>query len=91
MNKGKEMLKPDQLTINNIRKELEIISQEMLGIIKKYDLTAMSQLDVIEMARKNITEKKDYIRFLELSLEGRIYGEAAAAIEKMEAEQQTTH
>ena len=85
------MLKSDQLTINNIRKELEIISQEMLGIIKKYDLTAMSQLDVIDMARKNITEKKDYIRFLELSLEGRIYGEAAAAIEKMETEQQTTH
>ena len=91
MNKGKEMLKPDQLTINNIRKELEIISQEMLEIIKKYDLTAMSQLDVIDMARENITEKNDYIRFLELSLEGRIYGEAAAAIEKRENVQQTTH
>lgn len=80
------MLKPDELTINNIRKELETISEEMLGLIKKYNLTAASQLDVVDMARKNITAREDYIRFLELSLEGRIYGEAAAAIEKMEME-----
>ena len=76
------MLKTNQLNINNIRKELEIISQEMLVLIKKYELTATSQLDVIEMAREKINNKNDYIRFLELSLEGRIYGEAAAAIEK---------
>ncbi len=75
------MLKANQLNINNIRKELEIISQDMLALIKKYDLTATSQLDVIEMAREKINDKNDYIRFLELSLEGRIYGEAAAAIE----------
>ena len=81
-----EMLRSDQLTINNIRKELEVISDEMLKLIKKYNLSATSQLDVVEMARKKITESKDYIRFLELSLEGRIYGEAAAAIEKLETE-----
>jgi len=75
------MLKANQLNISNIRKELEIISQEMLVLIKKYELTATSQLDVIEMAREKINDKNDYIRFLELSLEGRIYGEAATAIE----------
>ena len=87
------MLRSDQMTITNIRKELETISQEMLELIKKYQLTASSQLDVVEMARENITDKDDYIRFLELSLEGRIYGEAAAAIEKATAaaEEQTSH
>ena len=87
------MLKSNELTINNIRKELEIISQEMILLIKKYHLSATSQLEVIEMARDNISDKQDYIRFLELSLEGRIYGEAAAAIEKQENEpgNKTTH
>ncbi len=75
------MLNLQELTISNIQKELEVISQEMLVLIKKYDLSATSQLDIIDMARKNITDQQDYIRFLELSLEGRIYGEAAAAIE----------
>ena len=45
------------------------------------------------MARQNITDQNDYIRFLELSLEGRIYGEAASALEKatMDAKDQKTH
>lgn len=85
------MLKADQLSINNIRKELEIISQEMLALIQKYQLSATSQLDVIEMARAKISNKDDYIRFLELSLEGRIYGEAAAAIENKEKQSQHLH
>lgn len=76
------MLKAHELTITNIRKELELISTEMLALIQKYNLMANSQLEVVEMARENITDKDDYIRFLELSLEGRIYGEAAAALEK---------
>ncbi len=80
------MLNPHQLNINNIRKELEKISQEMLVLIKEYNLSATSPLEVVEMARKSITNKDDYIRFLELSLEGRIYGEAATAIEKAENE-----
>jgi len=75
------MLKTSQLTINNIRRELDIISQEMIILINKYNLSAASPVEVIEMAQKNITDQKDYIRFLELSLEGRIYGEAASAIE----------
>ncbi|MCB2091935.1 MAG: hypothetical protein KDF58_10820 [Alphaproteobacteria bacterium] len=80
------MLKSDQLTINNIRKELDAISREMIRLINKYELSATSQLDVVDMARQKITDKEDYIRFLELSLEGRIYGEVAAAIENMENE-----
>ncbi len=80
------MLKPDELTINNIRKELEKISQEMLSLISKYNLSATTQLDVIDMAKEKITHKEDYIRFLELSLEGRIYGDAAAAIENRESQ-----
>lgn len=76
------MLKANQLTLTNIRNELNKISEEMLILIKKYNLMANSQLEVVEMARQNITEQKDYIRFLELSLEGRIYGEAATALEK---------
>lgn len=83
------MLKPDQLNINNIRIELEKISQEMLILIKQYDLSATSPLDVVNMAREKITDKDDYIKFLELSVEGRIYGEAAEAIEKLEAEKAT--
>ena len=75
------MLKANQLTISNIRNELNKISEEMLILIKKYNLMANSQLEVAEMAHQNITDQKDYIRFLELSLEGRIYGEAAQALE----------
>lgn len=76
------MLKPHELTITNIQNELNKISDEMLQLINKYDLSATSQLDVIDMARAQITNNEDYIRFLELSLEGRIYGEAAGALEK---------
>lgn len=76
------MLKQEELTITNIRNELDKISIEMLSLIEKYKLTATSQLEVIEMARTQITRQDDYVRFLELSLEGRIYGEAASAIEK---------
>lgn len=76
------MLDLQDLTISNIQKELNIISQEMIVLINKYSLSATSQLDIIDMAREKITDQTDYIRFLELSLEGRIYGEAATAIEK---------
>ncbi len=75
------MLTKEELTITNIRHELDKISQEMMSLIKKYQLSATSQLEVIEMARTQIDDKNDYIRFLELSLEGRIYGDAASALE----------
>ncbi len=76
------MLSPEQLTITNIRKELDIISTEMMKLIQKYNLDATNALDIIPVARQKITRKNDYIRFLELSLEGRILGEAASALEK---------
>ncbi|WP_419901453.1 hypothetical protein [Kiloniella sp.] len=64
-------------TIPDIQKQLEIISQELIAIIQKYELDAQNPLDVIPVARKQITNDSDYVRFLELSLEGRLLGEAA--------------
>lgn len=78
------MLTADQLTINNIRSELDRISVEMISLIQKYDMDATSPLQIIDMARLKITDPADYVRFLEISLEGRIYGEAATAIENEE-------
>lgn len=76
------MLSSDQLTITNIRKELNKISTEMVELIRKYNLDAVNALEIIPIAQQKITAQKDYIRFLELSLEGRILGEAATALEK---------
>ena len=76
------MLKPEELTTANIQKELQKISAEMLDLIQRYKLNADHPFEIIDVARKNIDLESDYIRFLELSLEGRIYGEAAAALEK---------
>ncbi len=80
--KDAKMLSSEQLTITNIRKELDKISTEMMELIQQYNLDATSALDIIPIARRKISRQKDYIRFLELSLEGRILGEAATALEK---------
>ncbi|MBL4801250.1 MAG: hypothetical protein JKY45_05095 [Emcibacter sp.] len=76
------MLSYEDLTITNIRKELEKISSEMMRLIQKYDLNATNSMDIIPMARRKIDNAKDYTRFLELSLEGRILGEAVTALEE---------
>lgn len=76
------MLTYENLTLTTIRHELDIISEKMLGIIKKYNLDATNGLEIIPIARQKISNQKDYIAFLELSLEGRILGEAATALEK---------
>ncbi|WP_321391809.1 hypothetical protein [Emcibacter sp.] len=76
------MLTQDQLTLSNIRHELDRISNEMIDLIQKYSLDASSSLEIIVVARSKISDQRDYIRFLELSLEGRIYGEAAEMLEK---------
>lgn len=76
------MLSHQDLTITNIRKELDIISSEMMQLIQKYNLDAANSLEIIPVARQKITQQKDYIRFLELSLEGRILGEAVTSLEK---------
>ncbi|MEH6631923.1 MAG: hypothetical protein V7776_13900 [Halopseudomonas aestusnigri] len=67
-------------TIPDIQNQLEIISQELITLIQKYELDAQNPLDVIPVARKQISDTKDYVRFLELSLEGRLLGEAAEHI-----------
>ena len=54
----------------------------MVELIRKYNLDAANALEIIPIARQKITDQLDYIRFLELSLEGRILGEAATALEK---------
>lgn len=76
------MLSTEQLTIGTIQKELKALSAEMVELIHKYKLDARTSLEIIDVARKKITVQKDYTRFLELSLEGRIYGEAVTALEK---------
>jgi len=85
------MLAPEDLTITAIRKELDKISKEMVQLIRKYNLDAQSPLDIINIARTKITDQNDYIRFLELSLEGRIYGEAAEAITQQQEKGGSVH
>ncbi|WP_204602386.1 hypothetical protein [Paremcibacter congregatus] len=72
----------NDMTLTTIRQDLEKLSGEMLTLIQKYNLDATSSLDIISTARQKITDPKDYVRFLELSLEGRILGEAATALEE---------
>ncbi len=67
---------------NEVQKELNRISQEVVDLIRHYGLSAQSPLDVVEDAKKCITDKDDYIRFLELSLQGRILGEIGEAMIK---------
>jgi len=71
-----------KMGLDKIQARLNEISQEMVQIIRQYGLTAQSPLEVIADARKNITETDDYIRFLELSLEGRVLGEIGDAMIK---------
>ena len=61
---------------NQIKKELDSVSSEMVSLITKYTLDVSTPLQVIPTAREKITDDKDYIRFLELSLQGRLLGEA---------------
>ena len=73
------MTKPT--TIPDIQKRLEVLSQELITLIQQYQLDAQDPLDVIPVARQKVSKKEDYIRFLELSLEGRLRGEAAQHLE----------
>ncbi|WP_417429280.1 hypothetical protein [Kiloniella sp.] len=73
------MTKPT--TLPGIQKRLEVLSQELITLIQQYQLDAQNPLDVIPVARQKVSKKEDYIRFLELSLEGRLLGEAAQHLE----------
>jgi hypothetical protein len=70
------------ISFTDAQKKLEQITGEMLVLIRKYSLDAQSPFDVITVAREKIDNQADYIRFLELSLEGRIYGEYADALQR---------
>ena len=61
----------DSKTLADLQAHLERVSQEMIALIRAYDLDATSPFDVIAVARRKITKPEDYVRFLELSLEGR--------------------
>ncbi|WP_085902761.1 hypothetical protein [Kiloniella majae] len=78
------MTKPTN--IPEIQKRLETLSQELITLIQEYQLDAQDPLDVIPVAREKVSKKDDYIRFLELSLEGRLLGEAAQHLEASSSE-----
>lgn len=59
----------------DLQSRLDQISSEMLTLIQKYNLGTQHPLDIIPTAKAQITDKGDYIRFIELSLEGRLIGE----------------
>ena len=61
---------------NQIKKELDSVSAEMVALISQYALDVSTPLRVIPTAREKITDDKDYMRFLELSLQGRLLGES---------------
>ncbi|MGB1360918.1 MAG: hypothetical protein ACPG8V_02245 [Alphaproteobacteria bacterium] len=69
---------------NRIKNELEKVSEEMLVIINKYNLQVDNPLEIINTAKELITDKDDYVKFIELSLQGRLLGEAAAHLESSE-------
>ncbi|WP_120496531.1 hypothetical protein [Kiloniella sp. EL199] len=79
------MTKPTN--IPEIQQRLEALSQELIVLIQEYQLDAQDPLDVIPVARQKVSDKDDYIRFLELSLEGRLLGEAAQHLESSSSEQ----
>ena len=65
-----------RLAFNRIKSELDKVRDEMLNIISKYKLEDKSPLYVIKTAKQKITDKDDYVKFIELSLQGRLLGEA---------------
>ncbi len=65
-------------SIAEIQKRLDALSAEMIELIRTYGLDATDPRDVIATARRKISIPADYVRFLELSLEGRILGELVA-------------
>jgi hypothetical protein len=56
----------------------------MTELIRRYKLKADSPLDVIVRARSGISDPDDYVRFLELSLEGRILADEGERLRHLE-------
>jgi len=65
-----------RLAFNRIKIELDKVSNEILAIIGNYKLQVESPLEIITTAQKQITDKDDYVKFIELSLQGRLLVEA---------------
>lgn len=63
------------MTHPDLQQRLQDISTEMVSLIEKYNVVADHPLDIIPSAKKQITDPADYVRFIELSLEGRLIGE----------------
>ena len=74
------------MNLEDIRTRLGELSSEMSAIISEYDLSAESPLDVMENARTSIHVQSDYIKFLELSLEGRILADEGERLMKAQQE-----
>lgn len=72
------------MTLEDVRARLEVISEEMKEVIRRYGLSATSPLGVMENAKSQITSQDDYVRFLELSLEGRILADEGERLMKAE-------
>lgn len=65
-----------------LQNKLDLVSKEVLSLISKYNLSVSTPMEIIDTAKKNITDEKDYLRFIELSLEGRIISETFEHIQK---------
>lgn len=71
------------MTLEDIRRRLDAVSEEMTLLIRKYNLTTSSALKVISTARTSINDPSDYVKFLELSLEGRILADEGERLMKI--------
>jgi len=71
------------MTLEDVRRRLEILSKEMTELIRRYELDASSPLRVIENAKAKISLDADYVKFLELSLEGRILADEGERLMKV--------
>lgn len=71
------------MTLEDVRRRLDALSFEMTVLIQKYHLTTESPLGVIQTARNSISDQNDYIKFLELSLEGRILADEGERLMKL--------
>ncbi|GEM_PF-710347 len=60
------------MDLQQVRERLRVLSDDMTDLIHRYGMRAQGPLDVLKNARACITDTSDYVRFLELSLEGRI-------------------
>lgn len=67
---------------NRIKQDLDKVSGELIDLIHQYNMRVDSPLDIIQTAKQAIDNTDDYIRFLELSLQGRLLGEATEYIKK---------